>query len=111
MPVRTNLGSERDTGQQSAATTRHDNHVKLWDLRRNLEPDRARACNDLRIVKPVDVPQVCPLGTGAALFTRLLDVAPVQDDVGSELAAALHLGQGRDRWHDDRDWDVELASV
>ena len=81
------------TGTSTASRSGH--------LLQQLEPDGALAGDDARVVEGVDEDQPA-LGLDlAGAGVGLVEVLPVQDDLGAVAAGGRHLGQRRPLGHDD----------
>ena len=100
-----------DAGDESAAADGDDDGVDVLDLFDDLEAHGALSGDDVRVVVAVDVGQPQVGGHAHGVLARLAQIAAVDDDAGAELAARLHLHDGRHDRHHHRHRDAQLLAV
>ncbi len=115
-PITFTCGARRldrgaDAADEAAAAHGHQHRVQVRHLLQQLEPDRALAGDDPRVVEGMDEDQPA-LGLDlAGAGVGLVEVLPVQDDLRAAAAGRRHLGQRRPLRHDDDGGDAELRRV
>ena len=92
----------RDARDQPAATDRHDDDVDVRQVLEDLEPGRAVAGDQLRVVERVHERQAALGREPLLLGEHLADVAAVDDDLGAVVTAGVELRADRGLGHDHR---------
>ena len=100
-----------DSGEQPAATHRHDDRVDVRRLLEDFQRHRALAGHHVGVVERMDEGEALAVGQQRRVRARLGQVRAVQHHAGAELAAVGHLDQRRELRHDDGDRDPQQAAV
>ena len=91
---------DRDARREPAAAGRDEDRPHLRALLDDLEPERALACHDVRVVERVDEHRAGPRREQQRLLERVLHRRPVQDHRRAVGAGRLHLRHRRPLGHD-----------
>ena len=83
----------RHASGESTAADRHQDEVRF--LIEYLECDTSLACDDFGIIEGVEEARVGGFGEVRRIETGLIEVSAMKDDLRTELAGALDLGQRR----------------
>ena len=102
------LDREGDTGDQSAATDRHDDRIHILELVEDLETDRALACDDRIVVVRMDEGHARLLLELDGLVMRVVVGALHEADLCTETLRALDLHDRRTIRHTDDALDAHL---
>ena len=105
------LGDEADACDQSTSTNGNDNRIWLGALLKYFQPARSRSCDDVRIIKSVDVCHALRSNKFVSALTRIGDVFAVHQHIRTKFTASNLLHKRCESWHDDCDCNSKRAAV
>src|SRR5690606_33432571 len=105
------LHRDRDSGDEAAATDRHDEDLHLGTLLHQLEPDRALPGDDVIVIEGMDQGSTLLVPDPQRLLHRLVVARAVENYVRAESLCAGDLDEGGALRHDDRCGDAETTGM
>mmetsp|Transcript_5756 Transcript_5756/g.13389 ORF Transcript_5756/g.13389 Transcript_5756/m.13389 type:complete len:380 (+) Transcript_5756:250-1389(+) len=100
-----------DSRNQTSSSNRHNDDIHVWNLLKDLKPNRSCSGADGRVIETVDVLHSLKLLAVHRMFLCLSNVHAVQNNPCTQLLASLDLGKGGDRWHDHRYRDPHQSAM
>mmetsp|Transcript_8877 Transcript_8877/g.29665 ORF Transcript_8877/g.29665 Transcript_8877/m.29665 type:complete len:380 (-) Transcript_8877:375-1514(-) len=105
------LDGHGDAGNESRPPDRHNNHIYIRNLFKDLKPDSSCPSTDRRIVEAIDVLHSPELLAVQRVVLSLADVHAVENYSRTQLLASLDLRERSDRWHDDSHRNSHQSSM
>src|SRR5258708_35928690 len=75
----------------TAATRGRNDHIEIRQVLKYFETDRADACDQLRLVRRMDITVTFGSGNPLRFEPGFVEIASMQTDFGAEFAHRLHL--------------------